>query len=236
MAETPLIIASAMETSWVSVPFPVVPAINRTLLHIAFQEHQYMLADRWKEWNGKICGDNITTEAFVNLTYLAFKGIEYEISEIEAVLYEMKNRATTFVDKHERSSTRAKRWVKPALGGVALAIVLAPILKERFCHYFSFFGLCDGDSNLDELGNEASFLDGAVRTIVLETGERLHLLGHSLNKTQTQLKMISHDSNANFALFRGLLRHVLGGTDDQRKEKSACKMYNWNSLYGQTLK
>ena len=48
--------------------------------------------------------------------------------------------------------------------------------------------------------------------------------------------MISHDSNANFELFRELLRHVLGGTDDQRKEKRACKMYNWNSLYGQTLK
>ena len=128
MAETPLIIASAMETSWVSVPFPVVPAINRTLLDIAFQEHQYMLADRWKEWDGKICGDNITTEAFVNLTYLAFKGIEYE--GIEAVLYEMKNRATIFVGKHERSSTRVKTWIKPALGGVAAAIVLAPILKE----------------------------------------------------------------------------------------------------------
>ena len=48
--------------------------------------------------------------------------------------------------------------------------------------------------------------------------------------------MISHDSNANFELFRGLLRHILGGTDDQRKEESACKMYRWNSLYGQTLK
>ena len=75
-AETPLIIASAMETSWVSVPVPVVPAINRTFLDIAFQEHQCMLADRWKEWDGKICGDNITTEAFVNLTYLAFKGTD----------------------------------------------------------------------------------------------------------------------------------------------------------------
>ena len=62
MAETPLIIASAMEMSWVSVPFPVVPAVNRTLLDIAFQEHQYMLTERWKEWNGKICGDRLFTE------------------------------------------------------------------------------------------------------------------------------------------------------------------------------
>ena len=150
MAETPLIIASAMETSWVSVPFPVVPAVNQTLLDIAFQEHQYMLTERWKEWNGKICGDRLTTEAFVNLTYLAFKGIEYEISEIEAVLHEMRNRATTFVDEHKESSPRG-RWIKSALGGIAAAIVLAPILKEGFC----------------------------------------------LNKTQTQLKLLSHDSNAN---------------------------------------
>ena len=154
MAETPLIIASAMEMSWVSVPFPVVPAANRTLLDIAFQEHQYMLTERWKEWNGKICGDRLFTEAFVNLTYLAFKGLEYEISEIEAVLHEMRNRAMTFVDKHEESSPRGRRWIKPALGGVAAAIVLAPILKEGFCHYFSFFGLCDGDTSMDILATK----------------------------------------------------------------------------------
>ena len=170
----------------------------------------------------------------MNLTYLAFKGIEYEISEIDAVLHEMRNRATTFVDKHEESSPRGRRWIKPALGGVAAAIVLAPILKEGFCHFCSFFGLCEGDTSMDHLGNEASFLDGAVRTIVLESGERLHLLGHSLNKTQ--LKLLSHDSNANFELFRGMLRHLLGGTDDQRKSKSACKMYKWNSLYSQAVK
>ena len=49
---------------------------------------------------------------------------------------------------------------------------------------------------MDRLGNEASFLDRAVRMVVLETAEKLHLLGHSLNKTQTQLKTISHDSHA----------------------------------------
>ena len=214
MAETPLIIASAMETSWVSVPFPVVPAVNRTLLDIAFQEHQYMLARRWENHGGFICGDEQFTKTLINITYFAFKGVEYEIQEIESVLEEMRKRATTFVDKHESSANRDKRWIKPALGGIAAAIVLTPILKEGICHYFSFFGLCGDDSAVNRLGKEASFLDGAVRTIVLETGERLHLLGHSLSKTETQLKSISHDSNSNFQLFRQILVRLISGTDD----------------------
>ena len=106
--ETPLIIASAMETTWVSVPFTVVPAINKTLLDLAFQEYQYRLAKTWEEHDGNICGDLRTTEALTNITYLAFKGIEYEIDQIESILAEMRNRATTFVDKHEEGA-HAKR-------------------------------------------------------------------------------------------------------------------------------
>ena len=109
----------------------------------------------------------------------------------------MRNRATTFVDKHEEGASRDKRWIKPALGGVAAVIILAPILKDGFCHYFSFFGLCGDSSRMDRLGDEASFQNGAVRTIVLASGEKLHRLGHSLSRTQTQLKLISHDSNIN---------------------------------------
>ena len=105
--ETTLIIASAMETTWVSVPFTVVPAINKTLLDLAFQEYQYRLVKTWEEHDGKICGDLRTTEALTNITYLAFKGIEYEIDEIESILAEMRNRATTFVEKHE--GAHAKR-------------------------------------------------------------------------------------------------------------------------------
>ena len=100
--ETPLIIASAMETTWVSVPFPVVTAINKTLLDLDFQEHQYMLAKTWEDHDEKVCGDMRTTEALINITYLAFRGIEYEIDEIESILAEMRNRATILWTKMRR--------------------------------------------------------------------------------------------------------------------------------------
>ena len=99
-----------------------------------------------------------------------------------------------------------------------------------------FFGLCGDSSKMDRLGDEAFFLDGAVRTIVLESGEKLHLLGHSLNKTQTQLKLISHDSNTNFELFRGILLNLVNETDDQRNRKSACNQYQWASVYSHAVK
>ena len=147
--ETPLINANAMETTWVSVPFPVVPAISKTLLDLAFQEHQYILAKTREEHDGKIYRDLQTAEASINITYLAFKGIQYERDEIESMLAEMRNRATTFVDKHEKGASRDKTWIKSALGGVAAAIILALILKDGFCHYFSFFGLCGDSSRMD---------------------------------------------------------------------------------------
>ena len=74
-----------------------------------------------------------------------------------------------------------------------------------------------------------------MRTIVLETGERLHLLGISLNKTETQLKSISHDSNSNFHLFRQILGRLINGKDEQRDRKSACFNYKWKTLYRQTV-
>ena len=83
-----------------------------------------MLAKTWEEHDGKICKDLRTTEALINITYLAFKGIEYEIDENESILAEMRNRATTFVDKHEEGASRDKRWIKPALGGVAAQFYL----------------------------------------------------------------------------------------------------------------
>ena len=109
MVETPIIIASPMETTWVSVSFAVVPAINRTVLDIAFQEHQFMLVEQWVEHKMKICGDSLTTSDLVNITYLVFKGIEYEIEEIDTVLAEMRKRVTTFVDNRERAAARDKR-------------------------------------------------------------------------------------------------------------------------------
>ena len=121
----------------------------------------------------------------------------------------MRRRTTTIVDNREESNPRDQRYVKAALGGAAAAIVLAPILKEGFYQYFSFFELSGDDSLIYRFGEEAFFLNGALRTIVLESGEKLHLLSHSLNKTQTQLKMISYESNANFELLRKLLGNLI---------------------------
>ena len=119
----------------------------------------------------------------MNTTYLALKGLDYEMLEIDIVLTEIRERAATYLNGTEADLSRSKRFVKPLLGGIAAAIVLAPIPKAGFCHYFSFFGFC-GSEDLDRLGEETEFLDRAVQTITLESGERINLLDNSLNKRQ----------------------------------------------------
>ena len=183
--ETPVIIASAMESTWVSIPFPILPAINKTHLDFAFQEFQFKLAKRWNGYyKQRICGNMELTQGYINVTYIALIGIEYEVDDIARVLAEMKIRAETFINGSLHTHSRERRWLKPLLLGAAAAIAQAPVLKQGFCHYFSFFGFCGGRQAIDELGREAEFLDKAVRSITLETGERIHLLGYSLNKTR----------------------------------------------------
>ena len=132
--------------------------------------------------------------------------------EIDIVLTEMRERAATYLNGTEAGLLGSKRFFKQLLGGIAAAIVLAPDLNTSFCHYFSFFGLC-GSADLDKLGKEIEFLDGAVRTITPESGERIHLLSHSLNKKQGQSKMISHNSNDNFHKIRNVLGELINNTD-----------------------
>ena len=128
----------------------------------------------------------------------------------------MRERAGTFINGSEGTHARERRWVKVALAGATAAIALTPLLKEGFCHYFSFFSFCGQSSALQQLGNKAEFLDEAVRTITLESGERIHLLGHSLNKTQHQLRLISRDANQNFRMIRDVLEHLVNETGRQK--------------------
>ena len=135
--ETPVIIASAMESTWVSIPFPILPAINKTHLDFAFQEFQFKFAKRWNGYyKQRICGNKELTKSYINVTYIALKGIEYEVDDIARVLAEMKIRAETFINGSLHTHSRERRWVKPLLIGAAAAIVLAPVLKQGFCHYF----------------------------------------------------------------------------------------------------
>ena len=113
------------------------------------------------------------------------------MDDIARLLAKMKIRAETSINGSLHTHSMEQRWVKPLLIAAADAIALAPVLKQGFCHFFSFFGFCGGRQAIDELGQLL------VRTITLET-EWNHLLGHSLNKTQNQLKVVSHDTKTKF--------------------------------------
>ena len=210
--ETPVIIVSSVEITWILIPFPILPAIKKAHLDTAFQELQFKFAERWNGYyKQRICGNKEQTQNKINVSYKALKGIEFEVDDIARVLAEMKVRAENFNNCSLHTHSRERRWVKPLLIRVAAAIVLAPILKLEFWHYFSFFRFCGGRQAIGELGREAEFPDKTVRSITLETRERIHLLGNSYNKTQDQLKIVSHD--ANFQMIRDAMNRLLEETD-----------------------
>ena len=180
------------------------------------REFQKKLGKRWKAYGGHICGEEQLTSVLVNVGYMGLKGVQYELDEIAKTLTEKRERAGTFKNGSEGTHARERRRVKVALAGASAVIVLTPLLKEGFCHYFSFFGFCGRSSALQQLWNKAEFLDEAVQTVMLESGERIHLLGHSLNKTQHQ----------NFRMIRDVLQHLVNETGRQSRSWSRrCKTY-----------
>ena len=135
--ETPVIIASALEKTWVSVPLQVLPALDITALDIAFQEFQYDFAMRWKKHHGRFC-KTLLPRKLMNTTYLALKGLEYEMLKIDIVPTKIRERAATYLNGTEAGLSRSKPFVKPQLNGIAAAIVLAPVLKAGFLSLLLF--------------------------------------------------------------------------------------------------
>ena len=74
--ETPVIISSGLEATWVTVPIPRLPAINLTHLDLAYQEFHLNLAIKWRGYDGTRCGDQETHERLLNSTYVTIKGVE----------------------------------------------------------------------------------------------------------------------------------------------------------------
>ena len=243
--ETPVIISSGLEATWVTVPIPGLPAINLTHLDLAYQEFQLNLAIKWRGYDGTICGDQETHDRLLNSTYVTIKGVEYEVQEIEKVWRDIKDRIGTFVNGTTNPRHgRERRGAGAIFAGIAAvsvvsSIVLAPVLKEGFCHYMSFFGFCGSSKDIDRLGKESEFLDGAIRTVTLESGEKIHLLGHSLNKTQGQLRLISKDANANFHTIRvavsQLAKAVSYGAYGDHKSGQCEKSHEWASTFKKSI-
>ena len=96
--ETPVIISSGLEATWVTVPIPGLPAINLTHLDLAYQEFQLNLAIKWRGYDGTICGDQETHDRLLNSTYVTIKGVEYEVQETEKGWRDIKDRIGTFVN------------------------------------------------------------------------------------------------------------------------------------------
>ena len=71
--ETPLINAIAVEEILVSIPFPSLPALNKTALDLAFREFQYKLAKQWTAYGGHIYGQEELSGVLVNVSYKGLK-------------------------------------------------------------------------------------------------------------------------------------------------------------------
>ena len=132
-----------------------------------------ILAIKWRGYDGTICGDQETNERLLNSTYVTIKRVEYEVQEIEKVWRDIKHRIGTFVNgttnpQHGRER-RGAGAIFAGIAAVSVISVIAPVPKEGFCHYMSFFGFCESSKDNDYLGKEFEFLDRAIRTVTLQS-------------------------------------------------------------------
>ena len=211
--EPPVIIASSLEAAWITIPFPSPPALNVTHLDIVFQEFQYKSRKSWKPWGGNICANEEITDATFNVTFLGLKNVEKAYLEVMDDLAEMRERAQTFIRHRDIHPDRDRRGALTVLlagvAATAAAITLLPRFLDDFCP-FTF--MCGDSGKYDELAKRLSEVDDLARTVNLETGERIHLLGHSLNRTQGRVRVLAKDANENFRNLRAVFNRLSDGT------------------------
>ena len=84
--------ASTRESTW-SNPFRNSSSYQQDSLEIAFKEFQCKFAEQRDGcYNKRTCGNKELAKSSINIIYIAFKGIEYEVDDIARVF--IKNEVT----------------------------------------------------------------------------------------------------------------------------------------------
>ena len=101
--------------------FPYSSGYHKTHLGLAFQEFHFKFMERRNGYNKqRMCGNKQLMQSYINVSYIALKGIEYEVNDTDLVLAEIKIRGETFINGSLHIHSRERRWVKPLLIGTAL--------------------------------------------------------------------------------------------------------------------
>ena len=212
IAEDLTILPEAYESIWLTLPYPEALPFNESLLRSAHDDFRTGLAEQWKDYGGNICADGQLTERVLNLTQHYVEDVAEVARQINSMLKHLKETTASTVNHDQAHQSRSKRWVLPLLAGIGTALVLAPVLKDEFCHLTTSLGFCGETKHMRQLQKENRQLNEQLKSVTLATGERLHLIASSLNRTQHQLQRTTQGSNENFRRIQAALNQLLDHT------------------------
>ena len=131
--ETPVVLASAMESLWINIPFPNASLFDETELETAMKSYEEGVRHLWRNWTDKdVCNNANLTGSLINVTTESIRGLKYEVQEIRLTLERMRTWAASYINGSAGAVDRNRRWIEEFLMGASAAIVLAPELKKGF--------------------------------------------------------------------------------------------------------
>ena len=198
IAEDLIILPEAYESIWWMLSYPEALPFNENLLRSAHDDFWIGLAEQWKDYGGNICADGQLMERVLNLTQHYVEDVAEVARQINSMVKRLKETTATTVNQDQAHQSRSKRWVLPLLRGIGTVLVLVPVLKDEFCHQITSLGFCCETKHMRQLERENRQLNEQLKSVTLATGERLHLIASSLNRTQHRLQRTTQGSNGNF--------------------------------------
>ena len=153
------------------------------------------------------------------------QALEHQMTLTNEVRQRLIERAQMMVNSTEPVWSRQPRFWAPVVAGAAVATVLEPALREEGCKILSVFGLCKDHKAkmIEELHSALGANKEKLKQLSENSQDAIFALESRVEATKENLRLLSTESDTNFAQIRSEMSRMLDWQRELVKWKNDCQ-------------
>ena len=243
--QTPVVLRTTDVKTWLFIPFPEGVTINKTQVQDIFEGHWSEMDEIWSKYStskyvwgsahsppdhlsqsiSRLCGDYKLTAGWIDAQRKMMQALEHQMTLTNEVRQKLIERAQMMVNSTEPVWSRQPRFWAPVVAGAAVATVLEPALREEGCKILSVFGLCKDHKAkmIEELHSALGANKEKLKQLSENSQDAIFALESRVEATKENLRLLSTESDTNFAQIRSEMSRMLDWQRELVKWKNDCQ-------------
>ena len=243
--QTPVVLRTTDVKTWLFIPFPEGVTINKTQVQDIFEGHWSEMDEIWSKYStskyfwgsahsppdhlsqsiSRLCGDYKLTAGWIDAQRKMMQALEHQMTLTNEVRQRLIERAQMMVNSTEPVWSRQPKFWAPVVAGAAVATVLEPALREEGCKILSVFGLCKDHKAkmIEELHSALGANKENLKQLSEISRDAIFALESRVEATKENLRLLSTESDTNFAQIRSEMSRMLDWQRELVKWKNDCQ-------------